>query len=88
MSNNNTILPNTSNIAPAHEDAIHKLISCENIKDLALKHSELCNAVYSSLSGGCNFDEVSLMLCRLIDQSEQIETLISTKLHIESEHVN
>ncbi|TVU77943.1 hypothetical protein FQP81_00510 [Pseudoalteromonas distincta] len=88
MSNNNTILPNTSNIAPAHEDAIHKLISCENIKNLAASHSELCNGIYAVLNGGSDFTEIEPLFHRLIDQSSEIELLINVKLSLESEHVN
>jgi len=80
MSFNNIDIANKINAAQASGASIHELISCENIGDLASKHSQLCNALYSCLSGGCTFEEVSLMMTRLIDQSEDIEVLLNLKL--------
>lgn len=84
MSTKDISITNKINTSQSSHDAIHKLISCENIKNLAASHSELCNGIYAVLNGGSDFTEIEPLFHRLIDQSSEIESLINVKLSLES----
>lgn len=84
MSTKDISITNKINTSQSSHDAIHKLISCENLKDLASSHSELCHGIFAVLNGGSDFSEIQPLFLRLIEQSGDIEHLIALKISCES----
>ena len=58
---------------------IHELFSCEKIKSLADIHRELCMGLYSSVNGGASSDDILSLASLLVEQSEEISTLLLLK---------
>ncbi|MBQ4839858.1 MULTISPECIES: hypothetical protein [Pseudoalteromonas] len=83
MSDNNIILAANSNSTQVQQNLIHKIISCEKVTDLALEHRELCHGVYAVLNGGAQIKDIEPLLFRLLEQSDDIASLLNQKKSFE-----
>lgn len=83
MSNNTTTLSISSNDTPIIPEQIHKLISCENLTNLAETHSDLCHGLYASIHGGASMEAIKSIAETIMSQSEDISSAISLKASLD-----
>lgn len=67
------------------DNNISDLISQENLLTLAGKHSELCHGAYASLNGGASFEDVEKVLVLMLDQAEELSSILRLKMSLDCE---
>ncbi|ALU45659.1 hypothetical protein [Pseudoalteromonas rubra] len=87
MQTNSTTLSPVMNSDAAVSDFIHKIISCEKVTELATMHCELSHGLFASLNGGADVSDVLPLLERLVDQSEEIASLLNQRKAFEAEQL-